>query len=407
MDKWLTAILTLLFFAACGTTENKPVILGIDRLVEEFSPLIEEKRISLIPNPSGGSRSLQSDIDLLYADGRFDLTALFGPEHGVRGDVMAGHKIADDKDPKTGVPVYSLYGKTFKPTPEMLVNVDILLFNIQDIGIRPYTYIYTMSRAMEAAKEQNIPFVVLDRPNPLGGTLVEGAVLKPEFKSGIGLYPIPYIHGMTVGELAKLFNEEFEINCELTIVPMKNWRRNMIFQETGLTWIPTSPHVPHPETCFYIAATGGFGELETLSPGVGTPQPFELCGAPWIDGENLANVMNELDLPGVYFRPLFFRPYYLRFVQERCGGVQLHIRDYKKFKPIDTEIRLLAAIRDLFPEHDYFDESNRTASFDRAYGTDQVRKALIAGKSADEILASWQEELEEFMKVRQKYLIYD
>lgn len=405
-SRWKRIILVLVFILSCATPKNEPIQLGIERLADEYTNLVEGKRIGLITNPTGVTSSLQSTIDVLYTDGRFELTALFGPEHGVRGDVMAGHKIQDDKDQKTGVPVYSLYGKTMKPTPEMLENVDILLFDIQDVGIRPYTYINTMSRSMEAAKENNIPFLVLDRPNPLGGVLVEGAILNPEFK-GYGLYPIPYIHGMTVGELARLFNQEFGINCDLTVIPMKNWRRSMIFAETGLTWIPTSPHVPHAESCFYIAATGGFGELETLSCGVGTPQPFELCGAPWIDSESLANVMNSMNLPGVYFRPLYFRPYYLRFIQERCGGVQLHIKDFKKFRPMEVEIHLLSAIRELFPEHDFFKESKRTSSFDNAFGTDKVRLDLIAGKSAEEIIASWQEDLQEFMKIREKYLIYD
>jgi len=379
---------TLLFSQSLAQYQPK-VQLGIDRLIMNSPKEIVGKRLGLITNPTGIGNNLRSTIDILFNDNRFQLIALFGPEHGVRGDVFAGKKIDDYKDPKTGIPVYSLYGKTKKPTQEMLKNVDVLVFDIQDIGIRPYTYIYTMAYCMEAAKEHNIPFVVLDRPNPLGGKLIEGPVLNPKFKSFIGLYPIPYIPGMTVGELALLFNKEYEINCDLVVVPMSGWNRDMLFQETGLIWVPTSPHLPHPETSFYIAATGGFGELGTISEGVGTPFPFEICGAPWIDGSKLAEELNQLNLPGIYFRSLSFKTYYLRFVDEPCSGVQLHITDFRKFQP-------------------NFEKANRRiSSFNRALGTDEVMNTIQEGKSAEEIISSWQEDLVEFIKIRAKYLLYD
>jgi uncharacterized protein YbbC (DUF1343 family) len=407
LRKTVLILLPMFLLTAFQHRPQPEVRLGIDRLVKEYSHLVEGKRVGLITNPTGLAGDLQTSIDLLHGAERIELTALFGPEHGVRGDIKGGIKIENFQDAKTSIPVYSLYGKTHKPTAEMLADVDVLLFDLQDIGIRPYTYIYTMARAMEAAKEYSIQFVVLDRPNPMGGTLVGGPVLEPEFASGIGLYPIPYVHGMTVGELAILFNEEFGINCRLTVVPMENWRRDMLFAETGLMWVPTSPHVPRPESCFYMASTGGFGELWSLSEGVGTPLPFELCGAPWIDGERLADAMNELGLPGVYFRPLYFRPYYLRFVNEQCGGVQIHITDFAKYRPLTVAMHLLATVRDLFPEQDFFQQSTRTLSFDRAFGTDRVRKDLMAGKSATEILAGWEQELEEFGEMRERYLIYE
>lgn len=403
---YLLLTLTLLFLPVANAQQMPQIRLGIDRLVMSPPEFILGKKLGLITNPTGMSGNLRSTIDLLYTDNRFQLTALFGPEHGVRGDVFAGKKVADYKDPKTGVPVYSLYGETRKPTPEMLKNVDVLIFDIQDIGIRPYTYIYTMALAMEAAKEKGIPFLVLDRPNPLGGLLVEGPVLEPKFKSFIGMYPIPYIHGMTVGELAQLFNDEYGIHCDLTVIPMQGWRREMLFSQTGLIWVPTSPHLPHPETSFFIAATGGFGELGTISEGVGTPLPFEICGAPWIDGNKLAQEMNGYNLPGVFFRPLSFKTYYLRFVKQACSGVQIHITDLTQFEPMRVQIHLLTALKKLFPEYDYFKESKRISSFNKAMGSDKIMQQIQAGKSAQEIISSWKKDVAHFRKIRQKYLLY-
>lgn len=405
----LCGIFLLFALFSCFSDEKyqPKVQLGIDCLTKNPPEELLGKRIGLITNPTGISNNLQSTIDILHNDRRFRLTALFGPEHGVRGDVEDGKKIDDIIDPKTGIPAYSLYGKTRKPTPEMLKDVDVLVFDIQDIGIRPYTYIYTMAYAMEAAKEHNMPFFVLDRPNPMGGLLVEGAVLDLKFKSGIGEYPIPYIHGMTVGELAKLFDEKFGIGCDLTVIEMNGWSRQMLFPETGLMWIPTSPHIPHFESCYFIAATGGIGELWSLSEGVGTPMPFEICGAPWIDGNQLANKMNSYDLPGVYFRPVHFKPFYRCFKGEFCGGIHIHILDFQKFNPIKVQIFLLTTIAELFPQYDLFSNEGRVNSFNKAMGTDKVKNSVQAGKSAEEIISSWEEELEKFKKIRQKYLLYE
>jgi uncharacterized protein YbbC (DUF1343 family) len=349
---------------------------------------------------------MRPTIDVLVEDRRFELAALFGPEHGVRGDMLAGRPVKSYTDPETNLPVHSLYGATRKPTVEMLENISVLLFDIQDIGIRPYTYIYTMALAMEAAKEHSIPFVVLDRPNPLGGLDVAGPVLEPAFKSFIGLYPIPYVHGMTAGELARLFNTEFGIGCDLTVIPLIGWRREMLFADTDLLWVPTSPHVPHAETPFYMAATGLFGELGTLSEGVGTPRPFEICGAPWVDGKKFSEDMNSYNLPGVFFRPIHFKSYYSKFLDEACQGVQIHITDFAEVRPLAVAIHLLSTLRILFPNHDFFEESTRRASFDRAAGTDKLMREIRSGKEAEEIIASWQRALDVFKKLRAKYLIY-
>ncbi|HOC26240.1 MAG TPA: DUF1343 domain-containing protein, partial [bacterium] len=239
----------LLLTAACGagTPASKPVKLGVDVLVSDPPPLIQGKRLGLITNATGLTSGHESTIDALRRLPGIQLVALFGPEHGVRGDAEAGAAVEGYVDARSGIRVFSLYGRNHKPTPEMLEGVDVLLYDIQDIGSRPYTYIYTMAHGMEAAKENGIPFVVLDRPDPLGGMLVEGPVLDPRFRSGIGLYPIPYVYGLTAGELARLFNEEFGIHCDLSVVAMEDWRRGMSFEETGLMWVPTSPHIPQAQ----------------------------------------------------------------------------------------------------------------------------------------------------------------
>lgn len=382
---------------------------GIEVLLEKKLDLLAGKKVGLITNPTGVTSNLMSTIDVLAERPELTLIALFGPEHGIRGNVWAGKKVKDFRDPKTGIKVYSLYGKVLKPTRRMLKKVDLLIFDIQDIGIRPYTYIYTMAYAMEASAEAEIPFIVLDRPNPLGGELVEGPVLDLRFKSFIGLYPIPYIHGMTVGELAKLFNEEFGINCDLKVVPMEGWERRMNFGDTGLPWVPPSPHVSHWQTVFYIAATGGIGELGTLSEGVGTPQPFELIGAPWIDPEILAAELNAKNLPGVLFRPTYYKSFYFRFTEEPVPGVQLHIQNFRTFQPFTTQIHLLCALAKLYPHLPFLEKLEGTEGkhgFYRAVGTDQVEKDLRAGKSAPEIIDSWEDGLQRYMKIREKYLMY-
>ncbi len=379
---------------------------GVEVLLEKRLDLIRGRRVGLITNPSGVTAELKSTIDVLHQLPEVKLVALFGPEHGVRGDVFAGEQVNDFVDSRTGLPVFSLYGRRSKPTPEMLANVDVLVYDVQDIGSRTYTYIYTMASCMEAAASQGIPFVVLDRPNPLGGLLVEGPVLEHGFESGIGRYPIPYVYGLTVGELAMLFNREFGINCRLTVVPMEGWKRTMLFADTGLPWVLTSPHIPHAETALFYPATGCLGELGVCE-GVGYTLPFELVADEWTDGQALADHLNKLRLPGVVFRAQYFRPYYFRYKDKQLHGVQIHLTDPRAFRPMATQMHILAALCTLYPHVDLFArERYRPESFDRAMGTDAVRKALAAGQGAEEIMRSWQPTLERFLKVRQKYLLY-
>ncbi len=382
------------------------LLLGNENLMQNHLNLVKNKRVGLLTNPSGVNSQLQTTADMLHAHPDVNLTALYGPEHGIRGALYAGEHVKDTTDPATGVPVYSLYGKHRKPTAEMLENVDVILADIQDIGVRGYTYIYTMAMVMEAAAEHDKEVIVLDRPNPIGGLRVSGNLVEEPFFSFVGLYPIPYRHGMTIGELAKLFNNEYDIDCRLTVIPMIGWKRNMLWGDTGLPWVPTSPHVPHWETVLYMCATGTFGELRVLSEGVGYTSPFEIVGAPWINGPELAEALNQLEIEGVLFRPLSFHPYYATYEGEICQGVQLHITDERRFPAYRTGLHIMQTVMELYPEHDLFANKNRIGMFNKVVGSDSIMKALQKKIPVDSIAKGWQAELQSFKSMRTNYLIY-
>ncbi|MCY8280948.1 DUF1343 domain-containing protein, partial [Bacillus inaquosorum] len=299
-------------------------------------------------------------------------------------------------------PVYSLYGKTKKPTPEMLKNVDVLVFDIQDVGTRYYTYIYTMAYAMEAAKENGIPFMVLDRPNPQGGKHIEGPILEPEYASFVGLYPIPLKHGMTIGELALLFNKEFDIDADLTVVKMKHWKRKMDFDDTRLPFVLPSPNMPTVESTFVYPATGLI-EGTNISEGRGTTKPFELIGAPFIKSTELEEALNSLNLPGVTFRAASFTPTFSKHQGTLCHGVQLYVTDREKFEAVKTGLSLIKTIHDLYPE-DF--EFLSTGSFDKLAGNGWIRTKIKNGASIEDIIDSYEKPLQQFSKTRKKYLIY-
>ena len=385
------------------------VQLGVDVLVADgFKPLAG-KRIGLITNPTGVTGDLRSTIDVLHKAPGVTLVALFGPEHGVRGDVPAGDEIADTRDAATGLPAYSLYGKTRKPTAEMLAGIDTLVFDIQDIGSRSYTYISTLAVTMEAAAEHKVAYVVLDRPNPVGGNRIEGRPLDLKYKSFIGQLPIPYVHGLTVGELARMANGEGWLaggaKCELDVVPMKGWKRDMPFDQTGLHWVPTSPHVPRADSSFYYAATGIMGELDVLSEGVGYTLPFELAGGPDLDPQKLADDLNGRKLPGLFFRPTFFQPFYGRLAKQICGGVQIIFTDRDRAELTPIQFHVLDAVHHLYPDLKLFPEK-REKTFDRTCGTDEIRRLFAEGRPISEILAAWRQDVDEFRTQRAKYLLY-
>ena len=302
---------------------------GIEVLKEQNFKLLEGKRVGLITNPTGVDNRLRSTIDILAEAPNVNLVALFGPEHGVRGDAHAGAYVDNQVDPATGLPVYSLHGKTRKPTPEMLSGIDVLVYDIQDIGCRSFTYISTMGLAMEAAAENDVEFVVLDRPDPLGGNKIEGPIVEEGFFSFVSQYPIPYLYGLTCGELAMLLNGEgmLDHRCNLHVVAMEGWKRGMTYEETGLEWIPSSPHIPEAKSTFFYPASGILGELGYLSIGVGYTIPFQMFAAEWIDADRFAEALNGLSLPGVIFRPIHARPFYSIGQGKTLHGVQLHVVD--------------------------------------------------------------------------------
>ncbi len=394
-------------FLLCQT---KP---GIEVLAESNFKILQGKRVGLITNPTGITSNFTSTVDILAKAKGVNLVALFGPEHGVRGDVTAGGKVDTFTDSATGLPVYSLYGKTRKATPEMLKGIDVLVYDIQDIGSRSYTFINTMALAMEAAAENNIEFIVLDRPNPLNGNRVEGNVLDLRFRSFVGQYPVPYVYGMTCGEFAEMLNNERWLDggkkCKLIVIKMENWKRWMHWDNTKLPWVPTSPHVPNSQTALFYSAIGMLGELETINIGVGYTMPFQLVGQEWINGEELAEALNAKKLPGVYFRPLSFKPYYGKQQTKQLSGVQIHIIDNAKINLTNIQLYAIESLIKLYPGKNPFTmaDSDRNAMFDKVAGTDDVRKKLTDGVAASAIIASWQNNITEFMKVRKKYLLYE
>ncbi|WP_421155321.1 exo-beta-N-acetylmuramidase NamZ domain-containing protein [Peribacillus simplex] len=375
---------------------------GIEVLLKEEKDVLSGKKVGLITNPTGIDSKLTSIVDLLHDDPDINLTALFGPEHGVRGDAQAGASVEYYIDEKTGLPVYSLYGKTKKPTPEMLKDVEVLVFDIQDVGTRYYTYIYTMAYAMEAAKENDIPFIVLDRPNPQGGESVDGPVLEPEFSSFVGLYPIPLKHGMTVGELATLFNKEFKIGADLKVIKMKGWKRDMDYDDTGLPFVLPSPNMPTVSTTFVYPATGLI-EGTNVSEGRGTTKPFELIGAPYINGDELAGKLNALRLPGVKFRAASFTPLFSKHAGKLSHGVEIYITDREEFKAVPTGLHIIKTIQDLYPGDFEFLAAN---NFNLLIGNGWVRSRIEEGSSVNEIMKEYQEKQDAFKKVRKNYLLY-
>ena len=380
--------------------KGNEISLGVDVLLGDQKDLIRGKKVGLITNPTGVDKDLNSIVDLLHNDPEVELTALYGPEHGVRGDAQAGQYVEYYIDEVTGLPVYSLYGKTRKPTPEMLEGVDVLLFDIQDVGTRFYTYIYTMALAMEAANENGIPCVVLDRPNPLGGEKVEGPVLDPEFASFVGQYAIPLRHGMTVGELARLFNTEFGIGADLTVVEMKGWKRKAYFDDTGLPFVMPSPNMPTLETAL-VYPGAALVEGTNLSEGRGTTKPFELIGAPFVNSTELAAALNDLRLPGVKFRAASFTPTFSKHSGKLSHGVQIHVTDRDKYQPVETGLHIVKTVHDLYPE-----DVTLTAFFDNLIGNGWIREGIENGMSVEEMKAQWKSELKKFEKVRKQYLIY-
>jgi uncharacterized protein YbbC (DUF1343 family) len=336
--------------------------------------------------------------------------ALFAGEHGLRGVVTAGQTVRSGRDARTGLPVYSLYGATRKPTVSMLRGVDTLVFDMQDIGARSYTYISTMGKCMEAAAQKGIPFVVLDRPNPLGGERIEGNITRPQFRSFVSPYPIPYRHGLTVGELARMLNGRGWLaggrRCKLTVVPLQGYRRSMMWNDTGLRWVQTSPNIPRADSAFLYPATGIVGELSVLSIGIGTTLPFEIAGAPGLNANALANEMNRRALPGFAFAPVTWRPSRGAHRDQLCGGVRIYLTEPQRAQLTRLNFELMDAVRRLSPGRSFFTPSSRSRMFDLVCGTDGVRRLFLARKPAAQIWAAWSSASTQFAAQRRPYLLY-
>lgn len=390
--------------------QNIKVKTGIEVLKENKFKQLQGKRVGLITNPTGVDNNLKSTIDILHEAPGVELVALYGPEHGVRGDVHAGDKISDFNDPNTGAPVYSLYGATRKPTPEMLEGVDILVYDIQDIGCRSYTYISTMYLAMQAAAENNIEFMVLDRPNPLGGLKVEGNLVEEGFFSFVSQLKIPYVYGLTCGELAEMINGEGMLTepCNLTVVNMKKWRRKMNFEDTGLPWVPTSPHIPFAHSAYFYPVSGILGELGYMSIGVGYTLPFEMFAAEWINAEEFAQALNAKRLPGINFRPIHIKPYYSVGQGKDYQGVQIYLTDFSKARLSDIQFHVMEVAAQLYPDQKVFDHApeNRFDMFDKVSGSDFIRKEFSKNHRFEDISAYWTKDEESFKKLSKKYYLY-
>lgn len=401
--------------------------LGVDVLLDEQLGLLRGRRIGLITNPTGMTRNLESTIDRLISACGKNLVALYGPEHGVRGNAQAGQFVPYYQDEVFGLPVYSLYGQALKLPTESLADIDatmrefdtqhtgkkvetgmldgveLLVYDLQDVGTRVYTYVATMAYAMQGAAEAGIPFLVLDRPNPINGLTMEGPILEyPKFSSFIGLYPVPLRHGMTAGELARLFNACFlKKPVDLTVVPMVGWSRECWFDSTSLPWVIPSPNLP---TVDVAAVYPGQVLLEgtNLSEGRGTTRPFEFFGAPWIDGYALAKRLNEHRLPGVRFREAWFTPTFSKYVGVRCGGCQLHVIDRDAYRPVAAVLAILQTIREL-PGSAL---ELHAGYFDKVMGTANVRNAFERGEPWEKIAESWNPGLSAFAEKRRPYLLY-
>lgn len=404
-------LLSLIILSA-ALTAGAQVKPGIEVLRGNGFASLQGKRVGLITNPTGVDNNLVSSVDILANAPGVKLVGLYAPEHGVRGDVHAGDKVDGSVDKATGVPVYSIYGKTLKPTPEMLKDVDVLIYDIQDNGCRSYTFISTMGKAMEACAEQGKKFMVLDRPNPISGNKIEGNLVEDSCYSFVSQFPIPYIYGLTPGELARYLNEEGLIGkgkkVDLEVVPMEGYSRDMDFRATGMPWVLPSPHMPVPESCFYYPASGILGELYQISIGVGYTEPFKLFCAPWIDAEDLAKKLNNRDIPGVRFRPIHIKPFYSTGKGENLGGVETYITDVDKAPLSLIQFYVMDQLAQDYPQGRLFDTATqaRKNMFDKVVGSKNIRPMFTKRYKVADIEQYWNKDNESFRAKSSKYHLY-
>ena len=420
MKKLFVAILSaaVLLSVSVISYAKQPVVKpGIEVLRESGFQRLVGKRVGLVTNPSGVDSQLRSTIDILYNAPGVNLVALYGPEHGVRGDVYAGGAVTDTKDAKTGLPVHSLYGSTRKPTKEMLQGIDIMVYDIQDVGARSYTFISTLGLVMEACAQKGIEVVVLDRPNPLGGNKIEGCYVEQPFNSFVSQYRIPYIYGLTVGELAWMINEEGlnrgqlgnqdPVKCKLTVIPMDGWKRDMLYEDTGLPWVLPSPNIPFKDTPQYYAAAGICGELYGfMNIGIGYTLPFQVFGATWLDPEALKTRLESYNLPGVSFRTIWYKPFSGSQKGQLVKGLQYFFTDYENARITETQFYVMQAVAELYPDKKAFEVISGYGLFDKVCGTDYVRTRFSERYKVADIIDYWRKDEKSFRALSQKYHIY-
>ena len=415
MKKRISLIIICSLALACGISAR--VRSGIEVLRDREFDCLQGLRVGLVTNPSGVDSNLKSTIDILFEAPQVNLVALYGPEHGVRGDVYAGGKVSDSIDPTTGLKVWSLYGATRKPTPEMLEGVDVMVYDIQDVGVRSYTFISTLGLVMEACAEKGIGVVVLDRPNPLGGNKIEGCYVEQPFNSFVSQYRIPYVYGLTPGELAILINEEGlnrgqkgenePCRCDLTVVPMEGWTRDMTYAGTSLPWVLPSPNIPFSDTPMYYASAGICGELYGfLNIGVGYTLPFQLFGAEWIDPDALKAKMESYCLPGVAFRTIWYKPFAGSLSGKLVKGLQYFFTDYEAVRLTEIQFYVIQAIAELYPEKKAFEIISGYGLFDKVCGTDYIRKTLSQSYRVSDIVDYWRKDEDDFRALSSNYYLY-
>lgn len=413
----VAAMLTNVGKANAGEARVK-VRPGIEVLESRGFEGLKGKRVGLVTNPSGVDRNLRSTIDILHDAKDVELVALFGPEHGVRGDAYAGDKVSDEVDPATGVKVFSIYGKYREPSQEMLDGIDVMVYDIQDVGTRSYTFISTLGLVMRACAKKGIEVMVLDRPNPLGGLKVEGCCVEPGYYSFVSEFEIPYIYGLTVGELAIMINEEglnrgekgYEpaLKCKLSVIPMDGWRRKMSYIETGLPWVLPSPNIPYPQSAVNYPSSGITGEFNNyLNIGIGYTLPFETFAAEWIDAEALKKELDSYNLPGIAFRIIHYKPIAGSSKGKLLHGVQFYYTDYEAADITLTQFYVMQAVNRLYPEHNPFEMSkDRIGMFDKVCGTDYVRRNFSKRMEVSDIIDYWNKDVKKFKTLSKKYYIY-
>ncbi len=406
----ICAICEICGFFGVSKATSADVLPGVEVLARDFAGDLAGKRVGILTNPTGVDSNLNSTIDVVRGLKGVKVVRLFSPEHGLRGGYYAGEKVDETRDPVSGLPIASLYGQTRRPTPEMLKDLDVVLYDIQDVGVRHYTFVSTLTLMMEECEKTGVAVWVLDRPEPTGGKIVGGPMIEDRLLSFIGIHNVPLVYGMTPGEWARMIQAERTPKVKLRVIPMKGWRRGMTYGDLGWAWVPPSPHIPRWESCYFYAMTGTIGELGTVNEGVGTPLPFEMIGAPWLDGVKFARAMNALHLPGVRFRPATFTPHYGNYEGKTCQGVQIHVEDFRKIDPPKIEFELMAQLAKIAPEQKIFkagmEKGKETSGFLPALGDSRLAESLARNEDPHVHSDRIGKELQKFLERRQRCLLY-